>query len=87
MEVVTTHKYVADDGKEFSSEEACKKWEQQKRVYVLTEQRSLSHQLKILRIFSNYLAALKAEQEIIKTDKDKKDYFFKIVGYVVDDIA
>ena len=58
-----------------------------KKVYVLTEQRSLSHQLKILQIFSNYPAALKAEQEIIKTDKDKKDCFFKIVGYVVDDIA
>ena len=31
MEVVTTYKYIADDGKEFSSEEACKEWEQQKR--------------------------------------------------------
>ena len=48
MEIVTTHKYIADDGKEFSSEEACKKWEQQKKVYVLIEQRSLNHQLKNL---------------------------------------
>ena len=29
MEVVTTYKYIADYGKEFSSEEACKEWEQQ----------------------------------------------------------
>ena len=29
MEVVTTYKYIADDGKESSSEEACKEWEQQ----------------------------------------------------------
>ena len=31
MEAVTTYKYIADDGKEFSSEEACKEWEQQKK--------------------------------------------------------
>ena len=40
MEIVATYKYIANDRKKFSSEEACKKWEQQKKVYVLTEQRS-----------------------------------------------
>ena len=86
MEVVTTYKYIADDGKEFSSEEACKEWEQQKRVYVLTEQCDLTSQSKILRVFSTYLAARKAAREVVKTNKNN-DYSFKIIGYVVEDIA
>ena len=82
MEVVTTYKYIADDGKEFSSEEACKEWEQQKRIYVLTEQCYLTSQSKILRVFSTY----KAAREVVKTNKND-DYSFKVIGYVVEDIA
>ena len=86
MEVVTTYKYIADDEKEFSSEEACKEWEQQKRVYVLTEQCYLTSQSKILRVFSTYPAALKAAREVVKINKNN-DYSFKVIGYVVEDIA
>ena len=86
MEIVVTYKYIADDGKEFSSEEACKEWEQQKKVYVLAEQCYLTSQSKILRVFSTYSAALKAAREVVKTNKNN-DYSFKVIEYVVEDIA
>ena len=87
MEVVTTYKYIADDGREFSSEEACKEWEQQKkRIYALAEQCYLTSQSKILRVFSTYSAALKAAREVVKTNKNN-DYSFKVIEYVVEDIA